>query len=324
MASGSAEIPIDEGYEDEPDGSSMFEDASRMSLVSTLRNYRVENNRKYHTYRDGSYWVPHDDEAVRLDIIAHHLFLLTFNDKLHLAPLKAPKKVIDIGTGIGIWASDFADLYPDAEVIGTDLSPIQSVPQPPNLRFETDDACSEWVYPTDHFDYIHVRLLYASIADWPAFYKECYDHLAPGGYLEHAEISPILKSDDGSTDIDEAYHHQGRLAIESARNFGKQINIQPHLKDMITKAGFVDVKEVVYKWPLGEWAQDPRLKDIGRWNAHHWTQGIEPWSLRLLTQYMGWTVEEVKAFAAKIRTSVLNRKYHAYQPVAVVVARKPL
>ena len=61
------------------------------------------------------------------------------------------------------------------ELIGTDLSPIQSVPQPPNLRFETDDACSEWVYPTDHFDYIHVRLLYASIADWPTFYKECYE-----------------------------------------------------------------------------------------------------------------------------------------------------
>ena len=87
--------------------------------------------------------------------------------------------------------------------------------------------------------------------------------------------------------MDEAYHHQGRLAIEAAQKFGKQINIQPELKDMIIKAGFEDVKEVSYKWPIGEWPQDPRLKDIGRWNAHHWSQGIEPWALRLLTQYMG-------------------------------------
>lgn len=58
---------------------------------------------------------------------------------------------------------------------GTDLSPTQRVPQPPNLKWETDDACSEWVYPPDYFDYVHVRLLYASIADWSAFYKECYE-----------------------------------------------------------------------------------------------------------------------------------------------------
>ncbi len=58
---------------------------------------------------------------------------------------------------------------------GTDLSPCQRVPVSPNLRFEIDDCCSEWIYPPNHFDYIHVRLLYASIADWPAFYKECYE-----------------------------------------------------------------------------------------------------------------------------------------------------
>lgn len=112
-------------------------------------------------------------------------------------------------------------------------------------------------------------------------------HLAPGGYLEHAEISPVLKSDDGSIDMDEAYHHQGRLAIESTEKFGKQINIQPHLKDMIIQAGFEDVKEFTYKWPIGEWPQDPRLKDIGGWNARHWMEGLETWTLRLLTQYMG-------------------------------------
>jgi methylase of polypeptide subunit release factors len=33
--------------------------------------------------------------------------------------------VLDIGTGTGIWAIDFADEHPEAEVIGTDLSPIQ-------------------------------------------------------------------------------------------------------------------------------------------------------------------------------------------------------
>jgi hypothetical protein len=67
--------------------------------------------------------------------------------------------------------SDFADEYPSAQVIGTDLSPIQPSFVPPNLRFEIDDATEPWVYPDNEFDLVHVRALYGAIADWPAFYS---------------------------------------------------------------------------------------------------------------------------------------------------------
>lgn len=33
------------------------------------------------------------------------MFLLTLNNKLYLAPIKNPKRVMDVGTGLGIWAS---------------------------------------------------------------------------------------------------------------------------------------------------------------------------------------------------------------------------
>lgn len=45
--------------------------------------------------------------------------------KLHFAPIETPSKVLDIGTGTGIWAMDLGDEFPEAEVIGTDISPIQ-------------------------------------------------------------------------------------------------------------------------------------------------------------------------------------------------------
>ena len=51
--------------------------------------------------------------------------------KLHLAPIKNPHRILDIGTGTGIWAIDMADLYPSAEVIGTDIrfapSPLANI-----------------------------------------------------------------------------------------------------------------------------------------------------------------------------------------------------
>ena len=96
------------------------------SVTSSIRAYRQENGRTYHAYKDGRYLIPNDEvENDRLDF-QHAMFLRTIGGKLHLAPVpKNPQNVLDIGTGTGIWAIDFADEYPSAKVVGTDLSPIQ-------------------------------------------------------------------------------------------------------------------------------------------------------------------------------------------------------
>jgi hypothetical protein len=39
--------------------------------------------------------------------LQHHLFLLTLDGKLNLAPVCQPQLVLDIGTGTGIWVIDF-------------------------------------------------------------------------------------------------------------------------------------------------------------------------------------------------------------------------
>ena len=51
--------------------------------------------------------------------------MLLCDAHLHLAPLENPRRILDIGTGTGIWAIQMADDYPDCTVIGTDLSPVQ-------------------------------------------------------------------------------------------------------------------------------------------------------------------------------------------------------
>lgn len=61
-------------------------------------------------------------------------------------------------------------------MLGTDLSPIQPDWAPQNLRFEIDDCCSPWTYDENSFDFIHVRCMYGSVADWPAFYRECFEY----------------------------------------------------------------------------------------------------------------------------------------------------
>lgn len=48
--------------------------------------------------------------------------------KLFTAPIPKEQtlhRVLDVGTGTGIWAIDFGDEYPETQVIGVDLSPIR-------------------------------------------------------------------------------------------------------------------------------------------------------------------------------------------------------
>ena len=63
---------------------------------------------------------------------------------------------------------DFADEFPSATVIGSDLSPIQPSWVPPNAKFVIEDAESDWLYsPAEAFDDIHweePRRAYRSLA----------------------------------------------------------------------------------------------------------------------------------------------------------------
>lgn len=63
-------------------------------------------------------------EADRLDL-QHHIFRLTFGNRLFFSPLQNPKYCLDVGTGTGIWAEEFAEDFPYCQVTGIDLSPGQ-------------------------------------------------------------------------------------------------------------------------------------------------------------------------------------------------------
>ena len=146
------------------------------SLSESVVDYEYENGRRYHGYKAGSYPLPNDGlEMERLDW-QHHITKLVLDGELHLAPLKSPRKILDLGTGTGIWAIEMGERYPKARLIGIDLSPTQPEHVPANVRFEVDDLECDWLYRKDSFDLIHSRYMTGAIANWRKMIAQAFKY----------------------------------------------------------------------------------------------------------------------------------------------------
>lgn len=113
--------------------------------------------------------------------LQHHWWKLLLGNRLYMAPIGQPADALDIGTGTGIWAIQFAQQHPRASVIGTDLSLIQPRDGiPPNCTFEREDSEEQWVFDKQ-FDYIHWRLMLTCFHDFEGMIARVFEHLKPGG-----------------------------------------------------------------------------------------------------------------------------------------------
>lgn len=92
---------------DEDEG--LVEDAgssTSTTLSSDVRDYVFENNRRYHRYQEGRYLLPNDEPEQERENMKHAMIVNVCDGRLHMAPLVNPQRVLDIGTGTGIWAVD--------------------------------------------------------------------------------------------------------------------------------------------------------------------------------------------------------------------------
>ena len=113
---------------------------------------------------------------------------------------------------------------------------------------------------------------------------------------------------------DHFFHLWGKTVVDMGERFGKSFTIWNESKERMERAGYVDVVEVHYKWPINGWSSDHKLKNIGRWNQLRLHEGVEGYMLRLLTQIGGWSLARAQVFLAEMRRELKNYRVHAYLP----------
>jgi len=218
---------------------------------------------------------------------------------------------------------EVGDEYPEADVLGIDLSPIQPQWVPPNVRFLVDDAEAEWIYSTNSLDYVHIRHMTSSIRDWPTLLGRAYHALEPDGWIELQEMRFELGCDDGTLRTENRVAEFFENVKKGLAAFDVDLLAMRHNKQKLIQAGFVNVEERVFKVPLGVWPKDSRLKMIGLYNrsmVHDALQGV---SIKPFTHGLKWSLAEVEVYLIGVRKDLTDNSQHAYIPFHVVTGQKP-
>ncbi|KJK67801.1 Methyltransferase domain protein [Aspergillus parasiticus SU-1] len=343
-----------------------------LSLTDSVPGYSIEYGRRYLKYHEGTtdfdgfvaYVFPIDEQELdRLDM-QHHMFKLVNNGRLYLAPLQDPKRMLDIGTGSGIWPIEMgtnfphlldithtsrsallacnhvltvrylvAALFPNAVIIGTDLTSVKETEAPENVHFLLDDAAEDyWLWEPDYFDYIRLAHLTGAMPSFKELLRKSLEHLTPGGWLECHEMDPKPMCDDGTMPPENeeggrsafALHDWWRAQHRSGQftDPPRQFRIAHRIERSMRESGFVDIQQRIKKVPTNPWPSDPEMKEIGSRSERNWLEALSGWSYKPLAS-LGWTRPEIEAFLVDVRKAIQNRDVHCYMNFHVVTGRKP-
>ncbi|KAE9377506.1 UMTA methyltransferase [Stipitochalara longipes BDJ] len=320
-------IEADEADFDEDDGGYISDQlsSSSTSLASSIRAHTFEDGIRYHKFHDGSYAFPNDETEQNRDDMKHAMTLLLCANRLHFAPIgDSPQNIIDLGTGTGIWAIDMADKYPSATVIGIDLSPIQPAWVPPNLRFVVDDLEDEWLYPVDHFDYVHVRHTLHSVRNPPALMERALKHTKPGGWVEFQELHYYPHCDDDSMDRPYAFRDFLENVRDGVANMGSDLNGVTKLRGQMEAAGFTNIEEQILRCPVGLWPKNKTLKLAGLYWRTAISDGLMNVAKRPMEKGLGWSTAQVEVFLVDVRKALMDSSFHSYMPLHMLYGQKPL
>lgn len=293
------------------------------------RGVEIEG-RLYPSYGKHDYGMPIDKKEMDRNDLQHHKYHLLLKERLFVAPIpddqlsSGNSRILDLGTGTGIWAIDMADKYPFAEVTGVDIAATQPGFVPPNCTFEIDDVEDDWPYRDAHFDLIHGRDLMTAVRDWPRLLAQAFTHLKPGGWIQLCSTIPGALSDDDSIPPNSGYVESGRLYFEIAEKMGAPLDAPKQWAAQMRDVGFTDVQDEVYKLPMGAWPRSKRLRTVGRMEQIMILDGgFEAYMLRGYTQVLGGRPEDLQATLAHAKREVRDPSVHTYVQYWITYARKP-
>ncbi|KAF7173847.1 hypothetical protein CNMCM5623_006108 [Aspergillus felis] len=148
-----------------------------------------------------------------------------------------------------------------SQVLGVDLRPGGSSSDVPNCTFAAADVQGNWDWlPTEPVDFIYIRGIVGFVDSWPDLFTRAFNCLAPGGWLEVADICYDTASDDGSLLRAHGLRRFDQLFQETLVKMGQDPRITPTLGQKMESAGFRPTLTAIHKTAFSDWSDDPEMK----------------------------------------------------------------
>ncbi len=166
--------------------------------------------------------------------------------------------VLDIGCGPGEWVRSIAQLYPQIQATGIDISDAMvryarafaRVQGLDNARFSTMDVLQPLDFPDGAFDLVNARFLAAVLPaeTWPEVIGEYVRVLRPGGILRLTEAEVPLTNSPACEKLTELCLRAMRLGGYLVAPDGRHVCIAPTLGSLLRKAGCQQISTGRRSW----------------------------------------------------------------------------
>ncbi|KAI4865198.1 S-adenosyl-L-methionine-dependent methyltransferase [Hypoxylon rubiginosum] len=234
-------------------------------------------------------------------------------------------RILDLGTGTGVWPIEMAARYPQAHITGVDVYPIQRRKGvPPNVKFEIDDVENPWNMPDNSLDFVHARSIAGGVRDWPALLRQTYSKLKPGGLFEMTEIAIHVLDFDGKFAEAELCPEFLHLFRSMSEKVGIDFSPSPRVPEWLVDANFEKIVQRSEILPVGNWAQDEKMRARQSLmnNILNKDYVLEN-HCGLLFQSCGWTKEEFDALVPSFWQEIQAAQVRPYVTAVFTTARKP-
>ncbi|CAI6089763.1 hypothetical protein V2G26_006830 [Clonostachys chloroleuca] len=316
--------------EDDPtsDYDESIADSEFTSVSESRLEHTYENGRRYQGLVKDRYGLPNDDTEQLREGLKHKLYMdYIFEGKICSAPIgDHPQKIVDLGTGFGFWASDAAEKYPGARIIGTDISPIQPLWAAPNVEFHVEDLEDEvrpWTSIYGGADLFFIRATVQTLRHPRRLIERCFENLKPGGWIEcHDVVTRIYAENDA---FDTTNHPMTRLyslvAGPFSEVFGWNLFFPDEMPTVLRETGFVNVQVRHKRLPIGRWHHDARLREIGSFAQSI----VEDWGSAMMAKHevMGLSSDEANQLLQDLFDSFNDLSLHGMFDWIEFLGQKP-
>ncbi|KAK2031343.1 methyltransferase domain-containing protein [Colletotrichum zoysiae] len=301
------------------------------SLNSSVYEHSFRNGRRYHKFRHGRYPIPNDETEQNREDMLHAMMLEVTDGRLYFAPIgDNPQKIIDLGTGTGIWAIEMGDLFPSAEIQGIDLSPIQPAWVPPNVKFIVDDVEDTWLNGSN-FDFVHLRNMVPVLKSPVNLLRNAYEcdflafphqHMKPGAWVELQDVDGQVHCDDGTLPPDWPLVRFTNHLVEAFAKFGTNSHAAVFGRQYLEEAGFVNIQHNTVKLPYGTWPKDKNKRLVGMYYRTA-CEEFFPAVGAIHFDMLGWSKMEMEVLFAQCRNAMRDPAVHAYGMMHFWSGQKP-